>query len=137
MKKILIILGLFFFTANICFAQDDDNDNEKIRQKMSEFIQKRMNLSRAEAERFNPIFMRYFIEWMRTLRENRNEPKLRVQQRIIELRLRYRNEFKDLLGERRCDQVYDHQEIFIQKLRELKDERMRNRPPVRRGKSFP
>jgi hypothetical protein len=137
MKKILIILGLFFFTANISFAQDDDNDNEKIRQKMSEFIQKRMNLSRAEAERFNPIFMRYFIEWMRTLRENRNEPKLRVQQRIIELRLRYRNEFKDLLGERRCDQVYDHQEIFIQKLRELKDERMRNRPPVRRGKSFP
>ena len=135
MKRLLIILSLFVLSINTCFAQEDD-DNEKIRQKMSEFIQRRMNLNRAEAERFNPVFMRYFQEWMRTLRENKTD-RLILQQRIVELRLRYRDEFKDILGERRCNLVYDHQELFIQKLRELKEERMQSRPPVRRGKLFP
>ena len=135
MKKLLIISSLFFLSINTCFAQDDDKDNEKIRQKMSEFIQRRMNLSSAEADRFNPIFMRYFQEWMRTLRENKRD-RLILQQRIVELRLRYRDEFKEIVGERRCNQIYDQQELFIQKLRELKEERMQNRPPLRRGKTL-
>ena len=136
MKRLLIILSLFFLSINTCFAQDDDNDNEKIRQKMSEFIQRRMNLSRAEAERFNPVFMRYFHEWMRTLRENKTD-RLILQQRIVELRLRYRDEFKEIVGERRCNQIYDQQEAFIKVIRDLQQERMQNRPPVRRGKLLP
>ena len=132
MKKLLIISGLFILSINTSFAQEDDNDNEKIRLKMSEFIQKRMNLSRAEANRFQPIFMRYFVEWMRTLRENRQD-RLILQQQIVELRLRYRDEFKTIVGEKRCNQIYDNQELFIQKLRELKEERMRTRPPIRKG----
>ena len=131
MKKLLVILGLFFFSINTCFAQDDDNDNEKIRQKMSEFIQRRMNLNRAEAERFNPIFMRYFSEWMRTLRENRSD-RLILQQRIVELRLRYRDEFKEVVGERRCNQIYDQQELFIREIKKIRDQRMQNRPPLRK-----
>jgi hypothetical protein len=134
MKRIFIIFGLVLYTSITCFAQEDENDNgnnDKIREKMSEFIQKRMGLSRSEAERFNPVFFRYFREWRNTLLQNRGD-KLILQQRIIELRLRYRNEFRDIVGERRCNQIYDHQELFIQKLRELKMERMRNRPVNRR-----
>jgi hypothetical protein len=131
MKKLLIILSLFFLSLQT-FAQEDEHDNEKIRMKMSEFIQKRMSLSRAEADRFQPIFMRYFVEWMRTLRENKQD-RLILQQRIVELRLRYRDEFKTIVGEKRCNQIYDNQELFIQKLVELKEERMRNRQPFRKG----
>jgi len=135
MKKIFIILGLTLYTTLTCFAQVDENDNgpnDKIREKMSEFIQRRMGLSRGEAERFNPVFFRYFREWKTTIQTNRNDRPL-LQLRIAELRIRYRNEFKDIVGEKRCNQIYDHQEIFIQKLRELKTERMRNRPNIRRS----
>lgn len=135
MKKFFIILGLTLYTSFSCFAQEDENDNgnnDKIREKMSEFIQRRMGLSRADAERFNPVFFRYFREWKMALQTNRND-KIQLQLRIAELRIRYRTEFKDIVGEKRCNQIYDHQEIFIQKLRELKTERMRNRPNIRRS----
>lgn len=91
---------------------------------MSEFIQKRMNLSKAEADKFNPIFYRYFQDWRSTLQENRND-KLVLQQRIAELRLRYRNEFRDVIGEKRSNEVYKQQEIFIRELKQLKLQRDR------------
>lgn len=132
MKKLLVILGLSFFTSIACFSQDGDNDNDKIREKMSEFIQRRMGLSRAEAERFNPVFMRYFREWKTTIQVNRNDGPM-LQLRIAELRIRYRNEFKNIVGEKRCNQIYVHQEKFIQEVRRFKEEQL-NRRPIRRTK---
>jgi hypothetical protein len=132
MKRILIILGLALYTFS-CFAQEDENDNnDKIREKMSEFIQRRMGLSRAEADRFNPIFLRYFREWRTTLQTNRNDKPL-LQLRIAELRIRYRNEFKDIVGEKRCNQIYEHQEVFIREVRKMRQEEI-NRRPMRRSR---
>lgn len=123
-------MGLSFFTSNACFAQDGDSNNDKMREKMSEFIQRRMGLSRAEAERFNPVFMRYFREWKTTIQANRNDRPM-LQLRIAELRIRYRTEFKDIVGERRCNQIYDHQEKFIIEVQQLRREQL-NRRPIRR-----
>ena len=139
MKKFVFIFGFLFCTVASCFAQDDDTDNgngnEKIREKMSEFIQKRMNLTKAEAEKFNPVFIRYFKEWKETIRANRNDRPV-MQLRVAELRIRYRNEFREIVGERRCNQIYDHQERFIQIIRELKEERMKDRRNIRRNRSL-
>ena len=133
MKKFFIILGLMLYTSFSCFAQVDDNDkgnNDKIREKMSEFIQRRMGLSRIEADRFNPVFFRYFREWKTTLQTNRDDKPV-LQLRIAELRIRYRNEFKDIVGEKRCNQIYEHQEIFIREVRKLRQEQL-DRRPIRR-----
>ncbi len=130
MKRLLIILGLSFFTASACFSQDADNDNDKIREKMSEFIQRRMGLSRAEAEKFNPVFMRYFREWKTTIQVNRNDRPM-LQLRVAELRIRYRNEFRNIVGEKRCNQIYDHQEKFMIEIQQLRREQL-NRRPIRR-----
>ena len=130
MKKILFIFGLILFTSLSCFAQEDENDNgnnDKIREKMSEFIQQRMGLSRAEADRFNPVFFRYFREWRMALQANRSD-KIQLQLRIAELRIRYRNEFKDIVGEKRCNQIYEHQEIFIREVRKFRQEQLDRRP---------
>jgi hypothetical protein len=130
MKKLLIILGLSFFTSIFCFAQDDESDNgnnDKIREKMSEFIQRRMGLSKDEAEKFNPVFFRYFREWKMTIQANKNDRPL-LQLRVAELRIRYRNEFKDIVGEKRCNQIYEHQEIFIKEIRKLRQEQLERRP---------
>jgi len=131
MKKFLLILTLFFLTGSALHAQEEDNNNDKIRDKMTEFIQRRLNLSRDEAEKFSPVFLRYFREWRTTLRDFRGGPKLDLQQKIIEIQLRYRNQFKDIIGEKRSNQVYEQQEVFIDGIRKWREgqlQRNQNRP---------
>lgn len=124
MKKLYFILSLVFFTAIAAKAQVGDDD--RIRDKMREYIQKRMRLSQNEAERFTPVFIRYFREWRNTLKDNRGD-KLILQQRIVELRLRYRGEFKDIVGERRSNEIYENQERFIRELKQVREDRLQNR----------
>jgi hypothetical protein len=61
MKKILLIVTLFLLTGSVLRAQDDNDTNDKIRDKMTEFIQRRLNLSKNEAKNsarfFSVIFM--------------------------------------------------------------------------------
>jgi hypothetical protein len=138
MKKILFILSLLCFTGTGLFAQDEEDNegNEKIRDKMSEYIQNRMNLSDKEAKKFTPVFIRYFKEWRQTIKDNKGDALVR-QQKIVDLRLRYRTQFREVLGEQRGDRVFFHQDAFIRELKELNDirkERMRNNPnrPLKR-----
>lgn len=107
-------------------AQEEDDANETIREKMDEFIQKRLNLSKSESEKFTPIFMRYFKEWRQTLRDNR-EDKLILKQKVAELQIRYRAEFRQILGEKRGNQVYQQQDAFIKMIRTERENRMKQR----------
>jgi hypothetical protein len=130
MKRFLLILSLLFATSSsFLFAQEDDaNDgNEKIRDKMNEYIQKRLNLSDAESKKFTPVFLQYFKEWRQTIRDNKGD-KLILQQKIVDLRLRYRTQFRDILGEKRGNNVFNHQENFIKELRDIRRERLGDRP---------
>jgi hypothetical protein len=124
MKKFLLILTLALIAGFSSKAQDDGND--KIRDKMRDFIQKRLSLTRNEAERFTPVFIRYFREWKQTLHENRADVLVR-QQKIVELRLRYRTEFRDIVGEKRSNDVYKQQDIFIREIKEMREEQIRVR----------
>jgi hypothetical protein len=125
MKKILYILTLCFLTSFAAQAQDDGGD-DRIRDKMREYIQKRMDLTKNEAEKFTPVFIRYFKEWRTTLRSY-NADKLILQQKIIELKLRYRPEFKEILGEKRGEEVYKRQQEFITELDNVRRERIKDR----------
>ncbi|HMK19870.1 MAG TPA: hypothetical protein VK492_16835 [Chitinophagaceae bacterium] len=124
MKKFLFILTFALLTGFFSKAQGDEHD--KIRDKMTEFIQKRLDLTRNEAERFTPVFIRYFREWKQTLQENRNDGLVR-QQRIIELRLRYRTEFRDIVGEKRSNDVYKQQDVFVREITKMREEQIRAR----------
>jgi hypothetical protein len=132
MKKFLLILTLGLLTAFAAKAQEQD-DNDKIRDKMREFIQRRLNLSKNEAERFTPVFIRYFREWRQTLRENK-EDILERQKRIVDLKIRYRNEFKEIVGEKRSNEVFKRQEEFVK----IVTEQAKNRKPDRpiRNRSY-
>jgi hypothetical protein len=131
MKRFLLILTLALFAGFAAKAQDDDND--KIRDKMREFIQKRMNLSKNEAERFTPVFIRYFKEWRQTVRENKGDNLVRTQ-RIAELRIRYRTEFKDIVGEKRSNEIFENQDRFIKIIKQQALENKTQRPI--RNRSF-
>lgn len=125
MKKYLYILSLVLFTSFSVFAQDEDASDEqagKIREKLTEYVQKRLSLSKSEAERFTPVFIRYFNDLRRTSQLNRNDLILR-QQKVAELRLKYRDEFKPILGETRANRVFLAEREFRVKAAELLNER--------------
>lgn len=131
MKKILLILTLTLLAASGLQAQDDEND--RIRDKMREFIQKRLSLTRNEAERFTPVFVRYFREWRQTLREHKDD-MLDRQKRIVDLRIRYRPEFREIVGDRRSNEIYKRQDEFIRILGE--QQQIKNRRDDRPNRRF-
>ena len=122
MKKILYILSFCVFTATASFAQDDDGQGAKIRERMTEYIQKRLGLSKPEAERFGPVFLNYFNELRKTNQEFKGD-RLVLQQKIVELRLNYRDQFKTIVGERRSNDVFTYEREFINELKTIREER--------------
>ena len=134
MKKFLLILTLALLAGFSSQAQDDEND--RIRDKMREFIQKRLNLTRNEAERFAPVFIRYFREWRQNLRER---DVLIREQKITEVKIRYRTEFREIVGEKRSNEIFRQQKIFIDNLQKIRDEQIRSRKderPTKRNRSL-
>src|SRR5690349_14318874 len=100
MKKWLLILSLSLSTGFAAFSQEDDPGPEagKIAERMREYIQKNLGLSKNEAEKFSPVFLRYFREFAQTHRQFKGD-RLILQQKIIDLRLRYRGEFRQIMDE--------------------------------------
>ncbi|HEV7782827.1 MAG TPA: hypothetical protein VGO58_16240 [Chitinophagaceae bacterium] len=125
MKKWLLILFLFVLPGMAAFAQDDEPAQEggKIQERMREYVQNKLGLSRAEAQRFTPVFVRYFREFAQTHKQFRGD-NLILKQRIIELRIRYRTEFRQILDEQRANKVYKYEDEFRQEtIRIIKENR--------------
>lgn len=103
-----------------CFAQDDGADNDStttVRQKLVEYLEAKLSLTKQESEKFVPIYMEYFKELRKTIRENKDD-RLVLQQKLADLRLRYRDRFKPILGEARSNDVFNHEKEFIRRARE-------------------
>jgi len=141
MKKYFLILTLLLIPGFTVLAQNDADEptqqESKIRERMQQYIQDRLNLSRNEAERFTPVFVRYFREFAQTHRTFRTD-KLVLQQKIIDLRLRYRTEFRQVMDEQRANKVYLYEDEFRRKAMEIIRENRRSRienKPLRRNRS--
>lgn len=133
MKKIIYIL-FFFFTFQAAFAQDEQPGGSKLREKMIEYIQTKLGLSRTEAEKFQPVFLDYLKERRRFIQESKGKPALEVQQKMVELKVRYRDQLKPIIGEKRSNEVFDKEIEFIKGVKqeyldriEQKNERRANK----------
>jgi len=114
MKKYFIIL-ILTFTGLVTYAQDEGGDKgSKIRDRMNEYIQDRLGLSKREAEKFSPVFLRYFQEFRQIRRENMSD-NLVLKQKIIDLRIRYRSEFRQIMDEPRANKVFVYEDEFRRK----------------------
>ena len=134
MKKIFYIFIFLFSFSSASIAQDDQ-DGGKVRERMVEYIQEKLGLSKTEAERFSPVFMDYFKELRKTNQEFKGD-RLVLQQKIVELRLRYRDQFRPIIGEQRSNEVFIHERDFIQKVKLERDLRLQNRQEGRANKRF-
>ena len=133
MKKILYILIFAFSLSNVSFAQDDDDAGGKLRDKMIEYIQTKLGLSKAEAEKFQPVFLDYLKD-MRSTKQQFKGDRLILQQKIIDLRIRYRDQFKPIIGESRSNAVFQHEREFVEKAIQERNDRLQNRLDSRANK---
>ncbi len=125
--KLLLHLFLSLLLSTSLFAQDDDaGSGEKIRERMTEYIQKRLSLSNAEASKFAPVFLNYFNELRQTNQAFKGD-KLVLQQKIVDLRIRYRDQFKPIMGEKKSNEVFKYEHDFVNEVKQLRQERLQNR----------
>jgi len=138
MKKILYILGFLLAFAIPSFAQEKENNGEKVRERMREYLQKRLNLSPSEADRFEPLYMEYFTE-LRKINHQYKGDRLVLQQKIVDLRLRYRDQFKKVVGDKRSNDVFIYERDFVDEVKKIKLERLQGRNEGKPGKikNFP
>jgi hypothetical protein len=136
MKQIIyLFLFVFTITGTVSAQEDQAGDGGKIRERMIEYIQEKLGLSKGEAEKFSPVFINYFKELRKTNQEFKGD-RLVLQQKIAELRLRYRDQFKPIIGEQRSNEVFTHERDFIQKVKEERDLRLQNRQEGPANKRF-
>lgn len=131
MKQFLLICSLFLAGSLNLFAQDelDKDSDETIRKKMTEYIIKRLDLKDDESKKFTPVFSDYYKEWRKTLQQFRGpDKKLERQQKVVELRLKYRPKFQGIVGEKRGARVYDLQDRFVQEMRMVQKNRNKKGP---------
>lgn len=133
MKKILYIFLSACLLGLNSSAQDERGD--KIREKMVEYIQNKLGLTKTEAEKFQPIFLDYLREKKNTMDQfKRDDDKLELQKKIVDLRIRYRDQFKTIVGEKRSNDVYLHEREFIEKAKTELIDRLENRKEGRPNK---
>ncbi|HWJ25986.1 MAG TPA: hypothetical protein VNS32_05555, partial [Flavisolibacter sp.] len=96
-------------------------------------IQDKLGLSKTEAERFQPVLLDYLKEERSTKQQFKGD-KLILQQKIVDLRIRYRDQFKPIIGEKRSNDVFSHERDFIQQAIQERNERLQNRPEGRANK---
>lgn len=138
MKKYLLILFLSLFTAFRGFAQEDEPEDKggKLLERMQLYIQKRLDMTKEEAEKFRPVFIQYINELRRTHREFRTDKPM-LQLKIAEVRVRYRDQFKPIINEQRANRVFVIQRDFEDKVREaIIEKRMQNRQGLRRNRAL-
>jgi hypothetical protein len=130
MKKILLILSFFSVISFSSYAQDDGG---RLQDKMTEYIQQKLGLSKTEADKFSPVFLDYFRDLRKTNQDFRGD-RLVLQQKIVELRLRYRDQFKPIIGDKRSNDVFTYERDFIKGVKELQQDRLQNRLEGRANK---
>lgn len=133
MKKIIYLLVFAFSLTSVSFAQDDDGPGGKLREKMVEYIQNKLGLSKTEAEKFQPVFLDYLKD-MRSTKQQFKGDRLILQQKIIDLRIRYRDQFKPIIGEQRSNDVFQHEREFVEQAIKERDDRLQNRLDGRANK---
>src|SRR6476661_3085046 len=131
MKKILLILSFFTVISFSSYAQD--NEGGRLQDKMTEYIQQKLGLSKTEADRFSPVFLDYFKDLRKTNQDFKGD-RLVLQQKIVELRLRYRDQFKPIIGDKRSNDVFTYERDFIKGVKELQQDRLQNRLEGRANK---
>src|ERR1700712_190878 len=112
MKKLIYIIIFLFSLTGVSNSQSLTNsDGGRLREKMVEYIQDKLGLTKDEASKFEPVFSNYLRD-LRSTNQQYKGDRLVLQDKVVELRLRYRDQFKPIIGEKRSNDVFNYERDF-------------------------
>jgi hypothetical protein len=137
MKKLIYIIIFLFSLTGVSNSQSltDSGGGGRLREKMMEYIQGKLGLSKDEASKFEPVFTNYLRDLRSTNQQYRGD-RLVLQDKVVELRLRYRDQFKPIIGDKRSNDVFNYERDFVKQAREEMQIRLQNRNDGRANKRF-
>jgi hypothetical protein len=143
MKKLQFSLVSLLFTLS-AFSQIQRPGNpesraaelKKIQAMEVAFITKELNLTPDEAQKFWPVFNQYRNELRSVAVENKQKDHLERQQKMLDLRKKYREDFSKVMNQERANKVFGAEDEFKSLVRrefqKRQDER-RNIEPRKKG----
>ena len=124
MKKYLLLIIIVFGSFSFVTAQT--GRPEKIQALKVAFITQKLQLTPAEAEKFWPVYNQYENEIRQVRIKNKNGDVLDNEQRVLDIRKKYKPSFENILGPERLNGLYnaerDFRNILIQRLKERKQQ---------------
>lgn len=116
MKKIVFFTAVLLLVNCCCMAQAGESPSRAEVIKMG-FITKELKLSPAEAQQFWPLYDSYIAE-MRSARLANPNDVLAADEAVLNIRKKYRPEFKRVLGsDERVNKTFTAEQQFGQMLR--------------------
>ncbi|HSV10130.1 MAG TPA: hypothetical protein VLI68_05135 [Hanamia sp.] len=126
MKKYLLILILIFGSFSFVHAQNGQRA-EKVQELKIAFITQKLQLTSAEAEKFWPVYNSYENEIKQLRATNKNGDVLENEQKLLDIRKKYKPSFEKILGAQRANDLYnverDFRNVLIKSLKQQRQER--------------
>ena len=118
MKKYLLILIISLGCFSLVKAQEADAAKraEKIQALKTAFITQKLKLTPEEAQKFWPVYSQYESERNKILGDNSNPDVLGNEEKILNIRKKYRPEFEKVLGKPRMNEFFKKEQEFRGKL---------------------
>lgn len=118
MKKIFLIITITCLTG-VLHAQPGNPDQQKkladlrkIQAMEMAFITKELNLTPDEAQKFWPVFNQYRNELKATAKDRISGDQLERQQKMLDLRKKYREDFTKVISHDRANKVFGAEDEF-------------------------
>ncbi len=134
MKFASIIIILSFFHSYICVAQThSDKDTNKVERVKIAYMARELNLTPEESQEFWPVYNNYFSE-VKQARKNYLSDEMGFEERVVEIRKRYKGEFKRILnGDSRVNRIFVSEKNLRNLLtKELQSRQKFKRPQIKR-----
>lgn len=135
MKRFILIITLALGSFSALKAQDDDGSKkaEKIKALKIAFISQKLELSPDEAQKFWPVYSQYENDMSKVLNDRRNSDVIANDERLLNVRKKYRSEFVKVIGQPRINKLFNTEKEFRGVLlRHLKNRENPQRPLMRR-----
>jgi RecA/RadA recombinase len=138
MKTLYILFAFLLVLPFTSLAQTEDGENITDRKKIQAmevaYITKELNLSPEEAEKFWPVFNKYREDVKGVLTNKTISDQLEKQQKVLDLRKKYRTEFTRILAQDRANKVFTSEDQFRQMVRREFQKRQMERRQINPGK---
>ena len=129
---------MFIWAAGFAVAQEGNerSDGGKIKAYQIAYLTEKLKLTPEEAQKFWPVFNRYEDEIRITRIQNRQAPEVELEEKVVNIRKKYFDEFSRMLNKDRANRVFkadkEFKDIIRRELMERRQLRQQNKRPFRK-----